>query len=38
MDWKLITTNILYGVKQGIFRAQNMIHMLSFEIFDKHIN
>lgn len=37
LAWKLITTKILRGVKQGIRRAQNMIHTLSLETFDNNI-
>ena len=37
LAWKLFTTKILRGVKQGICRAQNMIHALSLEKFDKNI-
>ena len=35
--WKLLTTKILHGVKQGICCAQNMIHKLSLEKFDNKI-
>ena len=37
LAWKLLTTNILYGVKKGICCAQNMIHTLSLENFDNSI-
>ena len=37
LAWKLLTTNILRGVKQGICRAQNMIHTLSLDKFDNNI-
>ena len=37
MAWKLSTTNILCGTKQGIRCAQNMIHTLSLEKFDNNI-
>ena len=37
LAWKVITTNILCGIKQGIPRAQNMIHTLSLEKFDNNI-
>ena len=37
LAWKLLTTNILRGIKQGIRRAQNMIHTLSLEKFDNNI-
>ena len=35
--WKLLTTNILRGVKQGIHHAQNMVHMLSLKNFGNNI-
>ena len=35
--WKLLTTNILHGIKQVIRRAQNIIHTLSLEKFDNNI-
>ena len=38
LPWKIITANILRGVKQGIFHAQNMIHTLSLEKFANNIN
>ena len=37
LDWKLLTTNILCGVRQGIHRAQKIIHTLSLEKFDNYI-
>ena len=37
LAWKLLTTKILRGDKQGIHCAQNMIHTLSLEKFDKNI-
>ena len=37
LAWKLLTTNILRGAKQGICRAQNMIHMISLKMFDNNI-
>ena len=37
LAWKLLTTNILRGAKQGICCSQNMIHTLSLEKFDNNI-
>ena len=37
LAWKLHTTKILRGVKQGIICAQNMIHTLSLKKFDNNI-
>ena len=37
LAWKLLTTEILRGMKQGTCRAQNMIHTLSLEKFDNNI-
>ena len=37
-SWKLLTTKILRGVKQKNCCVQNMIHALSFDIFDYNIN
>ena len=37
LAWKLITANILCGAKQGICRAQKMIHKLSVYNFDNNI-
>ena len=37
LAWKLLTTKILRGVKQGISHAQNMIHTISLETFDNNI-
>ena len=36
LAWKLITTKILRGIKQGLCRAQSMIHTFSLEKFDKN--
>ena len=35
LAWKLLTTKILRGVKQGIRRSQNMIHTISFQSLDQ---
>ena len=37
MAWKILTTKILRGIKQGIRHAKNMIHTLSLEKFDNNI-
>ena len=37
MAWKLSTTNILCGTKQGIRHAQKIIHTLSLKKFDNNI-
>ena len=37
LAWKLLTTKILHEVKQGICRAQNIIHTLSLDKFDSNI-
>ena len=37
LAWKIFTTQILNGVKQGIRRAQNMIHTISLENSDNNI-
>ena len=37
LAWKLLTTKILRDVKEGIIRAQNMIHTLFLEKFDNNI-
>ena len=37
LAWKLLTTKILRGVKQGICHAQKMIHTLSLNFFDNNI-
>ena len=37
-DSNLLTTKVLRGVKQGVRRAQNMIHTLSLDNFDNNIN
>ena len=37
LAWKLLTTNILCGFKQGICSAKNMIHTISLEKFNNII-
>ena len=37
LAWELITTKILCGLTQVIWRAKNMIHTLSLENFDNNI-
>ena len=37
LAWKLLTTNILCGIKQGICLVKNMIHKISLEKFDNNI-
>ena len=37
MAWKIITTNILRGIKQVIRRTQNIIHTLSLKNFYNNI-
>ena len=37
LAWKVLTTNILRGIKKGICCAKNIIHGLSLEKFDNNI-